>query len=242
MNAPAKFPAYAVEARPCGSAALAVAGMSATLRASGALWFEAEGMLVVADLHFEKGSAFAARGQMLPPFDTRETLDRLEREVEQTAARTVVFLGDSFHDRKAEGRLAPDDLARLALFGRVRELVWVVGNHDADGPKGLPGSVVDDITLAGLTLRHEPAAGPAPGEAAGHLHPCVRVAGRGGSVRRRCFVTDGERLILPAFGAYAGGLNIRDVAFAGLFSRAPLAVALGKDRAHPVAWGMTVGD
>jgi hypothetical protein len=115
-------------------------------------------------------------------------------------------------------------------------LVWVVGNHDADGPRALPGEVADELKLCGLTLRHEPFAGPQPGEVSGHLHPAARVKATLGSVRRRCFVTDAERLILPAFGAYAGGLNVRDAAFAGLFARPPLAGALGRDRVHAVGW------
>lgn len=228
--------AYTVIARACGSAHMSVAGADVLLRASGALWIEAARALVVADLHFEKGSAYAARGQMLPPYDTRETLRRLAIEVEATTPAVIVFLGDTLHDGKAESRIAPDDAAAIGALGRGRTLVWVVGNHDADGPQRLAGETAGDMRIGGLFLTHEPQAGAQPGEVAGHLHPCARVRARGTSVRRRCFVTDGERLILPAFGAYAGGLNVRDVAFAGLFSRPPLAVALGAGKAHPVAW------
>ncbi|HEY5412783.1 MAG TPA: phosphoesterase, partial [Caulobacteraceae bacterium] len=121
-------------------------------------------------------------------------------------------------------------------------LVWVTGNHDPEPPPGLPGDAADALELAGLMLRHEPAPGAATGEASGHLHPCARVAAGGRSIRRRCFVTDGERVILPAFGAYAGGLNIRDAAFSGLFARPPLAIALGPRRAHAVGWRSTRPD
>jgi DNA ligase-associated metallophosphoesterase len=226
-----------VEASPCGAARLNLGGADVRLRASGALWVEASATLVVADLHFEKGSAYAQRGQLLPPYDTGETLSRLEREVAATSPKTVVLLGDSFHDGGAEARLSSADAIRLAAIAQGRTLVWVVGNHDADGPRWLPGEVVDDMTLEGLILRHEPQDGHQPGETAGHLHPCARVAARGRSVRRRCFVTDGERVVLPAFGAYAGGLSVRDRAFARLFVRTPTVVALGADRAHIVAWG-----
>jgi uncharacterized protein len=242
MSAELAAYSYAVTHRTCGSARLTVAGETVTLRPSGAMWLEAAATLVVADVHFEKGSAFAARGQMLPPFDTRETLRRLIAEVRATAAARIVFLGDAFHDGKAETRLSDGDRQGIEALGREVQLVWIVGNHDAEGPKALPGQVIDDLAYGGLILRHEPSPGPAPGEVAGHLHPCARVAGRGASVRRRCFITDGERLILPAFGAYAGGLNVRDVAFSGLFVRAPLAVALGQSRAHPVGWSRLVGD
>jgi DNA ligase-associated metallophosphoesterase len=221
---------------PCGGLNVRVGGAQATLRASGALWIEAARALVVADLHFEKGSSYARRGQMLPPYDTRETLARLEREVEACPPAVLVFLGDSFHDRGAHGRLAAEDAARIMDLALGRTLVWVTGNHDADGPGSLPGEVESELALGGLLLRHEPMAGPQPGEVSGHLHPCVKIRGGGGRLRRRCFVTDGERLILPAFGAYTGGLNILDVAFAGLFVAPPMAAALGRDRVHAVDW------
>ena len=225
-----------------GGLRLALAGAWAELRPSGALWLEAAAALVVADLHLEKGSAYAARGQMLPPYDTRETLDRLEGEVYRLSPRRLVFLGDSFHDRRAEGRLAAGDAARLTALARGRDLVWVAGNHDADGPRGLPGETLAELSLAGLSLRHEPRSGRQPGEVCGHLHPAAKVRSPRGAVRRRCFATDAERLILPAFGAYAGGLNVRDGAFLGLFSRPPLAGALGRARVHAIGWRSLAAD
>lgn len=220
----------------CGSLRVGLAGGEVMLRASGAMWLEAEAALVVADLHLEKGSAYAARGQMLPPYDTAETLERLTAEVAALSPRRVVLLGDTFHDRRSEERLADRDAAILRDLAQGRELIWVVGNHDADGPRGLPGETADEIMLAGLILRHEPMDGPQPGEAAGHLHPAAKVRSPRGAVRRRCFVTDGERIVLPAFGAYAGGLNVRDEAFANLFARPPLAGALGRARVHAIGW------
>jgi DNA ligase-associated metallophosphoesterase len=226
----------------CGGLRTAIGATEALLRCSGALWLAAERALVVADLHLEKGSSYAARGQMLPPYDTRETLGRLAAEVEALGPAVVILLGDTFHDRKSEGRLAQDDAERLRALAHGRTLIWVIGNHDADGPRGLPGEVADELALCGLTLRHEPRAGPQSGEISGHLHPAARVRSAGGSVRRRCFITDAERLILPAFGAYAGGLNVCDPAFAGLFARLPLAGALGRDRVHAVSWRSLSGD
>ena len=219
-----------------------LAGAEVAFRASGALWIEAEQALVIADLHLEKGSSYAARGQMLPPYDTRESLLRLAAEVRSARPRMVVMLGDAFHDTGAGQRLSAEDAASIAALGEGRTLVWVTGNHDPEPPRGLPGEAAEELELSGLILRHEPVAGPAAGEASGHLHPCARVAAGGRSVRRRCFVTDGERVILPAFGAYAGGLNIRDEAFAGLFARPPLAIALGLRRAHAVGWRSTRSD
>lgn len=229
-------------ASPCGGLAMAVNGEATVMRASGALWLPGRRALIVADLHFEKGSAYALRGQLLPPYDTRETLSRLEREVAATLPDLLVFLGDSFHDGAAEDRLDRDDALRLAALADGRRLVWVVGNHDADGPRGLPGEIIDEMALGALVLRHEPRAGPQPGEVSGHLHPAAKVAGRGGRVRRRCFVTDGARVVLPAFGAYAGGLNVKDQAFSGLFTRRPLAATLGSAKVHAIGWTSLVGD
>lgn len=237
MNALVEKPfAYDYAKAACGSLRTQVGPAQATLRLSGALWLESERALVVADLHLEKGSAYAARGQMLPPYDTRETLGRLASEISALKPTRVILLGDTFHDAASEDRLAADDAAALRDLAHGRTLVWVIGNHDADGPRDLPGETADEVGLAGLTLRHEPRPGAAAGEVSGHLHPAARVKASGGSVRRRCFVTDAQRLILPAFGAYAGGLNVRDEAFAGLFARPPLTGALGADRVHPVGW------
>lgn len=226
----------------CGGLRMPLGNGEVVLRCSGAMWLEAGRTLVVADLHLEKGSSYAARGQMLPPYDTRETLRRLESEVANLAPTTVILLGDTFHDRLSEGRLASDDADRLRALATGCRLVWVVGNHDADGPRGLPGEVADELTLAGLTFRHEPQAGLQSGEVAGHLHPAARVKAPRGTVRRRCFITDGERIILPAFGAYAGGLNVRDAAFAGMFTREPFAGVLGPSRVRAIGWWTLAGD
>lgn len=226
----------------CGGLRMRLGAGEVILRCSGALWLETLRTLVVADLHLEKGSAYAARGQLLPPYDTRETLRRLETEVAALVPETVILLGDTFHDRRSEDRLATDDADHLRRLATGRRLVWVIGNHDADGPQGLPGDVVDEIVMAGLTFRHEPQSGCQPGEVAGHLHPSARVRAPRGVVRRRCFITDGRRIILPAFGAYAGGLNVRDEAFAGMFGISPLAGVLGPQRVRAVGWRQLAGD
>jgi uncharacterized protein len=224
----------------CGSLWVNLNGVVCALRCSGALWLPLERTLVAGDLHLEKGSAYAARGQLLPPFDTDDTLARLEREVAALEPRTVVLLGDSFHDARALERLAPAHLVRLTALALGRTLVWAEGNHDlallTGGAARLPGEVAEEVKVAALTLRHEPRPGREAGEVAGHLHPCVKLARGRAGVRRRAFLTDGERLVLPAFGAYAGGLNVRDPAFALLFSRTPLAAALGDRRVHPLPW------
>ena len=239
---PAKALRRVAEPTPCGSLWLELGTGEVALRCSGALWIEAEGVLAAGDLHLEKGSSYAARGQLLPPYDTCATLDRLEAEIAALAPRVLVLMGDSFHDRRSVERLGPVERARILALAAGRELIWIVGNHDRDGLGGMPGQTLDALEVAGLRLRHDPAAGFAPGEVAGHLHPCAKVRGPGGTLRRRCFLTDGERLILPAFGAYAGGLNARDAAFDGLFVRPPIAAVIGPNRVHPIPWASLVGD
>ena len=212
-----------------------LAGARLTPDPSGALWWAAERMLIAADLHLEKGSAYAARGQMLPPYDTHATLTRLEGACERLKPRTVVLLGDTFHDRNAEERLADDARARLIrLVAAVENWTWILGNHDPAPPQGLGGRVAEEIYLGPLVLRHEPQARPSAGEIAGHLHPAARVSVRGRSIRRRCFVTDGERLVMPAFGAYAGGLDVFDPALRDLFAPQFHAFMLGKGAVHAI--------
>ena len=204
-----------------------VNGETVGLDPSGALWWEAERTLVLADMHFEKGSAFARRGQLLPPYDTRTTLKRIEALVENFAPARVIALGDSFHDRDAGNRLDEEERARLFALGRAAEWIWITGNHDPQPPAFLEGRIAEEIAIGGLTFRHEPSARNGAGEVAGHLHPCATV--RGG-LRRRCFVSDGARLIMPAFGAYAGGLHIREPALRSLFGGGFLAYLLGTRR------------
>ncbi len=230
--------------RPCGSLSVRVMGELCVLRCSGALWLPAHGTLVAGDLHLEKGSAFAARGQMLPPYDSRATLDRLEAEIAELAPARVVLLGDSFHDSRSIGRMATDDRARLDRLAQGRDWVWLEGNHDrealsqadADAVSRLPGRIVGDMALGALFLTHEPLPEAQAGEVAGHLHPCARVVAHARMVRRPCFVTNGRRLILPAFGAFTGGLNVLDAAIAGLFTEPPMIAVLGRDKVHPIGW------
>ena len=217
------------------AALVGVMGVVLEALREGALWWADERLLCVADLHLEKGSSFARRGQMLPPYDTGETLARLRLLVDRLQPRTVVALGDSFHDNDGAHRLSPKDRASLGRLQAGRDWMWIAGNHDSALPCGLTGQRLDALSLGPLTFRHEPATGPADGEIAGHLHPAARVVGRGKSVRRRCFAGDGYRLILPAFGAYAGGLDVRDPAFAGLFRKASFrAFVLGDAGVYPV--------
>jgi hypothetical protein len=202
---------------------------------SGAALDVESGALLVADLHFEKGSAYAARGQMLPPYDTRTTIKRLAEVIGRLQPRRVVALGDSFHDLGADGRIHGDDARSLAaLVASVPDWLWIEGNHDPEPPARFGGRNAHEERLGALTLRHEPRPGVADGEVAGHLHPCARVTVRGRRLRKRCFATDGRRVVLPAFGAYTGGLNVCDPAWGAVFAQRPTAWMLGDARVFPV--------
>ncbi|MEZ5818540.1 MAG: ligase-associated DNA damage response endonuclease PdeM [Hyphomicrobiaceae bacterium] len=203
---------------------------------SGALYLPAERTLIVADLHLEKGSAFAARGIMLPPYDTRETLRRLADVLSRYRPVCVIALGDSFHDAGARERLPPDEATELRRLQARQDWIWITGNHDPQVSPCLGGEVRESLELGRLTLRHEPSQAPSRGEIAGHLHPAARVALKGTGLRRPCFVGNGDRLVMPAFGAFTGGLNVLDEAFAPLFPEARVEIhVLGSNGVYPVA-------
>ncbi len=219
--------------------------VNATLHAdcAGALYWPEESLLVVADLHLEKGSSFARRGVLLPPYDTTETLARLARLIARYAPRVVIALGDNFHDGGGPARLSASDRAALASLQRGRDWIWIAGNHDPEPAVGIGGSFAASVSLGPLTFRHHPSCDAPEGELAGHLHPVARIAQRGRAVSRRCFATDGRALVMPAFGAYTGGLNIRDRAFAAVFgARAFTAHMLGDAKLYAFTASRCLGD
>lgn len=179
---------------------------------SGAVHVPAYDALLIADLHLEKGSSRAHLGVHLPPYDTRAGLAALERAIRHWSPKVVLLLGDSFHDGGGPGRMSPEDRAALDRLARTTELTWLSGNHDPDLPAHLPGSRAREVSLGPLTLRHEPTPG-ASAEIAGHLHPVAAINRRGRRVRTKCFVLSPRRLIMPAFGAFTGGLDLRHEAF-----------------------------
>ena len=194
-----------------------IAGVTLVADPAGALYWPDEKLLAVADLHLEKGSAFATRGVLLPPYDTTATLARLAKLIEHYQPALVVALGDSFHDGGGPARMPEISRSALAALHRGRDWLWLSGNHDPDPPQGVGGRVAAELAIGGLIFRHQPSLQDADGEIAGHLHPAARVAQRGRGVARRCFAADSNRMVMPAFGAYAGGVNIRDRAFVALF-------------------------
>jgi hypothetical protein len=198
--------------------ALTLNGARLEARASGALWWPAERLLCVADLHLGKAERVARRGgALLPPYETAETLDRLADEIRALAPARVVCLGDSFDDDAAALALTGAESARLTALMAGRDWVWIAGNHDP-GPLALAGRHLAEFRAGPLTFRHVAAGDAAPGEVSGHYHPKARFAGRNVSISRRCFLADGNRLILPAFGAYTGGMACDHPALAGLLA------------------------
>lgn len=210
------------------AAPIHIAGERLMLDPEGVLWWPARRLLAVADLHLEKGSSLAARGALVPPYDSRATLDRLVPLVRRYRPARLVALGDSFHDRYGAARLAREDAARIGALAQAVALVWVLGNHDPAPPEGLPGTTVEALNEGPLTFLHD-ATGRA-GEISGHLHPKAGVATRGKWVSRPCFVADSRRVVLPAFGAYTGGLDVRAPAIRALFPRGGRAFLLGRGR------------
>ncbi len=202
---------------------------------TGALVWPEQRLLAVADLHFEKGSSWAGHGSFVPPYDTRSTLSRLAKALMRWSPERVISLGDGFHDTDASRRLSKEDRARLKEMTSCREWTWITGNHDPLPPEDVGGKVADAIELGGLTFRHEPSRHDVRGEVAGHLHPKASVIARGRRVSRPCFVADDNRVLLPAFGSYTGGLSLSDPAIATLFPDDYRAYLLGRDRVHKVA-------
>jgi DNA ligase-associated metallophosphoesterase len=203
---------------------------------AGTLYWPEEQLLVVSDMHLEKGSSFATRGILLPPYDTASTLERLAAVLSRHMVRIVVALGDNFHDQGGPARLATADRAKLLALQRGRDWIWIAGNHDPDPADRIGGVFAGSVALGPLSFRHEPTPQANPGEIAGHLHPVASIRRRGRTLTRRCFVGDQTRLIMPAFGAYAGGLNIRHAAFAQVFGAlAFTAHLLGQRRLYRLA-------
>ncbi len=226
--------------RPCGLSKIhkiLLGGVELVPDLSGALYAPEFNTLIIADLHLEQGSSLARRGIHVPPFDTVMTLALLEQVSANSKAKRLILLGDNFHDGEGETRLDEVHLARLRHLTKNFETVWISGNHDPEPPKAVGGTAADMIKLGQLTLRHAPSSASAF-EIAGHLHPGCGINQRGRRIYGKCFVADENRLIMPAFGAFTGGLNIKSKAFAGLFDmKTAHAFMIGRAALHrfPVA-------
>ncbi len=215
---------------------ISVGGKSLIADMSGALYWPSESMLMVADMHLEKGSSFAARGQMIPPYDTRDTLLRLARTIDLYQASTIVALGDSFHDSNGFDRMDAEDRDILKLIQEGRRWIWISGNHDPTIASAAGGERLDTLNVGGLTFRHDPTPSQITHEIAGHMHPAAKLCLYGYSLRRPCFIGNRRRLIIPAFGSYTGGLNVLDAAFSAMFGNDGFAVwMMGEEGLYPIA-------
>ncbi|MBL8893682.1 MAG: ligase-associated DNA damage response endonuclease PdeM [Rhizobiales bacterium] len=230
-------PPISSSTRPCGlsrTQRIALGGLDFIPDLSGALYVPEFDTLIVADLHLEKASSIARRGVHLPPYDTRATLAQLALAIEASNPRRLIFLGDSFHDSDAGSRIAREDVETLSALLTDREAIWVIGNHDPVPPANLCTRVAEHVLLGPVLLRHAPGLLEAGlHEIAGHLHPAAAVAQRGHSIRCKCFIGDGTRLVMPAFGSFTGGLSISAEPFIALFPSGEYAVwMLGSRAVH----------
>ena len=200
---------------------LSFAGEEWLLTEGRALYWPRENALLVADLHLEKGSFFARHGQMVPPYDSRETLERVALAIRETGARRVITLGDNFHDSEGSARLEPHAAGMLDALTSAVDWLWITGNHDPHMEARCGGTLAEEIEIGGIVLRHQAKPGETRPELSGHYHPRLQIKVRDRSIRRPCAVVsaneDAEgratgRMILPAFGAYTGGMNAADPA------------------------------
>lgn len=175
-----------------------------------ALYWPAQNALLVSDLHLEKASAYALNGQMLPPYDSIATLEDIAALCTKYRPAKIISLGDNFHDDDGEARLAEPAAALLIDLARNTEWLWITGNHDRAVAGIWGGKTHDEICLSGITFRHEAQRGDPNPEISGHFHPKFRQVLRGRMVARRCFVKSARKIIMPAFGALTGGLDVQD--------------------------------
>ena len=201
--------------------AFSFAGLALVALPSGALFWPDERTLIVSDLHLGKSERMARRGGvLLPPYETRETLTRLSDDLDRTGAKSLIALGDSFDDLTAAQSLDEADQMLLARLMAGRAWTWVEGNHDA-GSHAFGGSHVAEARLGQVTCRH--IASVETPEISGHYHPKARVGG----TARPCFLIDAQRIIMPAYGAYTGGLWTDAPALTDLMGNSALAVLTG---------------
>jgi DNA ligase-associated metallophosphoesterase len=211
------------------------AGQPFRMLADRALFWPRHGALIVADLHLEKASWYAALGQPLPPYDSHDTLDRLAALAAETGARAIWCLGDSFHDRDAAGRIVPAVAERLSGQAAAAKFLWIAGNHDGLSGGAWGGDVADELVVDGIVFRHQSQNSETRPEISGHFHPKLRLNVRGRLISRPCFAGDARRLILPAFGSLTGGLAAEDPAIAANFAGpyAAMLVARGRQLRFP---------
>lgn len=237
------MPAALLQKPAIKSITVQIAGLALVLDAAGVAFAPDEGTLLVADLHFEKASSLARRGVYLPPYDTADTLRMLESLVAKYQPKRVICLGDSFHDSFGHERLNTAILDAVMQLAIGRDWVWISGNHDPEVKENLPGENCAELELRGVALHHEPQFSAGCSEIAGHLHPCARIEQRGRSLRRRCFAVNENHMVLPAFGALTGSLNVLDKAYCGMMGEnGAKAVMMGQSAAYSINANRLIAD
>ncbi|OWU76237.1 ligase-associated DNA damage response endonuclease PdeM [Phaeobacter sp. 22II1-1F12B] len=205
---------------------LSLAGAKLVALGSGALWWPAQRLLCVSDLHLGKSERIARRGgTFLPPYETRDTLLRLADDLDRMNPATVICLGDSFDDLDAARALAAEDQAALTRMQAGRRWIWIEGNHDS-GPVDLGGTHLAELALGPLIFRHIAQTG-ASGEISGHYHPKASLTTRARRITRAAFLSDRDRIIMPAYGTYTGGLRSHDATLTALMRPDALAILTG---------------
>ena len=184
---------------------------------SGALFWPEKQTVIFSDLHLEKGSWFAKQNVFLPPYDTLDTLNRVEKVVNYFKPSRVISLGDSFHDDTWMERISKEQIAKILNLTNNYEWFWIQGNHDPCGVPSLGGINLSDYLDPPLTFRHEAKREIRDGEVSGHFHPKAKIKLNRKSFSDRCFISDETRVILPAFGSFTGGLNVMDKAISSFF-------------------------
>ncbi len=203
-----------------------LSGADLTALGSGGLWWPERSILIVSDLHLGKAERLARAGAPnLPPYETRDTLFRLEADLTRTNARTIICLGDSFDDDAAQFNLAEDENLWIARLQAGKRWIWITGNHDP-GPVELGGTHLAELPVPPLVFRHEAKSG-AYGEISGHYHPKAQLSLRGRGISRPCFLIDMQRVILPAFGTFTGGLPTTSPVLCDLMRSDAIAVLTG---------------
>ena len=193
-------------------------GQILQLLGDGTIYWPQEKLLIVSDLHLEKGAALSAAAP-LPTFDTKDTLERLKQRLDAIRPQTLICLGDSFHTIERAFLLPPDSLALLHEIARSVNIIWITGNHDSHLPKRLPGEMMQSLRLQNILLCHEADSAMQQATISGHFHPKARIKLRARALSARCFIQNSHHLIMPAFGSYTGGLNICDPALSGFVDK-----------------------
>lgn len=213
------------------NAILSFHGHEFIVHGDGTLFWPEKSLLIVSDLHLEKGAALSS-GAPLPAYDTIDTLQRLQHRIARTKPQQLVCLGDSFHTSERAFLLPPDNLAFLHELAEMTHIAWITGNHDTRLPERLPGKVYDELTIDTIRLCHEADGLPLTPTISGHYHPKARVKLRARTLSARCFIQNDLDLIMPAFGSYTGGLNICDPALAPFVGKNAIIHLLHDDKSY----------